>query len=312
MRIKTGMIVLAGSLLALAANAAVVRQNAGDDLVPTGKGWGTPRVSAPSASGQVAERARKPRPGNTGISYHGGPVMTGTPTLYYIYYGTWSAAATTILNDFASTLGGSPYENINSTYWQTSSTGPHVSGLLTFGGSTSPGYSLGTALSDANIQTIVATALSTGALPTSSNAVYLVLTSADVNETSGFCTAYCGWHTHATIAGQDIKYGFVGNTDRCPSACEGFPNNSPNGDTGADGATSIIAHEQEEAISDPDLNAWFDTLGNENADKCAYNYGATYIAPNGAIANVHLGSRDFLIQQNWVNAGTGGCLLHYP
>ncbi len=298
MRLKASMVILAGGLVALSASAAVVRHPDGADLVPTGRGYGRPTAEAPSGTPTLATRA-------TGISFHGGPVMTGTPTLYYIFYGTWTSAATSILSDFATNLGGSPYEKINSTY-----TG--VTGNLTYGGSTTDSYSHGTSVSDSGIIAIVSSAISSGHLPKSTNAVYLVVTSADVNETSGFCTQYCGWHDHTTISGSDIKYGFIGNTDRCPSSCEGFPNNAPNGNTGADGSVSIVAHEQEEAISDPDLNAWFDSRGNENADKCAYNYGTTYTAANGAKANVHLGSRDFLIQQNWKNAGSGGCVQHYP
>ena len=62
----------------------------------------------------------------------------------------------------------------------------------------------------------------------------------------------------------------------------------------------------EEAATDPDLNAWFDTRGQENADKCAWTFGTTYTA-SGALANMHLGARDFLIQRNWVNASGGFC-----
>ena len=138
-----------------------------------------------------------------------------------------------------------------------------------------------------------------------------MLTSADVNETSGFCTQYCGWHTHGSINGSDIKYAFVGNPDRCPSACED-QTTSPNGNAGADGMTSIIAHELEEAVTDPDLNAWYDRRGQENADKCAWTFGATYKTANGATANMNLGGSDYLIQQNWVNASGGYCALSYP
>ena len=47
------------------------------------------------------------------IIYRGGPVMLGTVHVYYIWYGNWSGNnATTILTDFASTIGGSPYYNI--------------------------------------------------------------------------------------------------------------------------------------------------------------------------------------------------------
>jgi hypothetical protein len=81
----------------------------------------------------------------------------------------------------------------------------------------------------------------------------------------------------------------------------------PNGSSGADGMASIIAHELEEAASDPELNAWYDGSGAENADKCAWTFGSTYAALNGAFANMKLGARDYLIQQNWVNSGSGFC-----
>jgi hypothetical protein len=66
----------------------------------------------------------------------------------------------------------------------------------------------------------------------------------------------------------------------------------------------------EEATTDPDLNAWYDRRGYENADKCAWTFGTTY-SSGGADANVHLGSRDYLIQQNWVNASGGYCAMSY-
>jgi len=75
---------------------------------------------------------------------------------------------------------------------------------------------------------------------------------------------------------------------------------------------SVIAHELEEAVTDPDLNAWWDTNGAENADKCAWTFGTTYAAPNGSSANMKIGCRDYLIQQNWVNQGSGFCALKLP
>ena len=70
---------------------------------------------------------------------------------------------------------------------------------------------------------------------------------------------------------------------------------------------SIISHELEEAVTDPDLNAWYDRQGQENADKCAWTFGSTSTAANGSKYNMTLGSRKFLIQQNWVNSGSGSC-----
>src|SRR5207237_6355317 len=147
----------------------------------------------------------------------------------------------------------------------------HVSDLVSLAGSTTDSYSQGIALSDAGVEAVVASAISSGRLPKNTNAVYFVLTSADVNETSGFCTQYCGWHTHGTIGGSDIKYSFVGNPDRCPASCAA-QTVSPNGNAGADGMASIVAHEAQEATTDPDLNAWYDRRGAENADKCDWTW----------------------------------------
>jgi hypothetical protein len=246
------------------------------------------------------EAKNRPGGGANGINYHGGPVILGTTNIHYIWYGNWSGnSATTILTDLAGSLGGSPYFNINTTYYNGSNT--HVSNSVHYAGSSNDNYSHGTALSDAAIEAIVA-----ATNPTDTNGVYFVLTSADVNATSGFCTQYCGWHTDASIGGRDIKYAFIGNPDRCPASCAD-QTTSPNGNAGADGMASIISHELEEAVSDPDLNAWYDRRGEENADKCAWTFGTEYTVANGSHANMKLGARDFLIQQNWVNASGGFC-----
>jgi len=269
--------------------------------VPNGKGWG---VEPGKPVGQA-------KPSNNGISYHNGPIMAGTVNVYYIWYGNWAGnTAPSILADLATGLNVSPYFDINTTYYSGNKQ-VYVSGLVHYAGSTTDNYSQGTALSDAGVRTVVTNAISSGRLPFDTNGVYFVLTSADVNETSGFCTQYCGWHTHGTIAGGDIKYSFVGNPDRCLSSCA-WQSVGPNGNAGADGMASIVAHELEEAVTDPDLNAWYDTRGRENADKCAWTFGATYTTTNGAVANMKLGARDFLIQRNWVNAAGGYCAVSYP
>jgi Phosphate-induced protein 1 conserved region len=283
--------------------ASVLPPGDDEDLVPTGKGWGQrpPPGHAPKA---------KPTTGSNGISYHGGPLVLGTPNVYYIWYGNWSNNfATTLLPALAQSIGGSPYFNINTTYYDGSNT--HVTGTVAWNGATDDNYSRGTALSDSDVQSIVASAIGSGKLPQDTKGVYFVLTSADVNETSGFCTQYCGWHTHGTISGSDIKYAFVGNPDRCPSACE-VQTTGPNGTGGGDGMANIIGHEFEEAVTDPDLNAWYDRRGYENADKCAWTFGTTSTASNGAKYNMTLGSYDYLIQQNWVNASGGYCAKSYP
>lgn len=276
------------------------------ETVPNGKGSGT--ILHPGNGGDA-----KPHGGTSGngISYHGGPVMVNTAgtNVYYIWYGNWSNnTASGILTNLAQYIAPSPYFNINTTYYN--GAGVHVTNKVNYITSTTDAYSQGAVLSDAGVQAVVANAINSGRLPADTNGVYFVLTSADVGESSGFCTQYCGWHTHGTINGNDIKYSFVGNPDRCPSACEA-QTTSPNNNAGADGMASIISHELEEAVTDPDLNAWYDNTGNENADKCAWTFGTTSTAANGSKYNVVLGGLQYLIQRNWVNASGGYCSMTY-
>jgi len=65
-------------------------------------------------------------------------------------------------------------------------------------------------------------------------------------------------------------------------------------------------------MSDPDVDAWYDGTYYENADKCAWKWGQTYTTATGAMANMKIGTRDYLIQQNWVNNKGGYCALSFP
>jgi hypothetical protein len=248
-----------------------------------------------------------------GINYHGGPVMHGTVNLYFIWYGNWGSEytnASTIINAWADAIGGSPYENINTTYGDTTG---NVSGQIHYAGFALDGGSQGTSLSDKSIAAIVSSALTSHALPVDANGVYLVLTAPGVKETSGFLTQYCGWHTYGTLNGNNIKYAFIGDAAG-PSLgnCAEQTSSSPNGDPAVDAMISVMSHELEESASDPNLNAWYDASGEENADKCAWTFGTIYpAASNGSMANMNLGGRDFLIQQNWLNLNGGSCALAY-
>jgi Phosphate-induced protein 1 conserved region len=294
------------------------------DQAPNGKGWGAahdheldPELFTPDATrsdgmeprGDVATAAgagTQPQ-----ITYHGGPVMLGTTNVYVIWYGDWSTdrAAQNLLPEFLSSVGGTRWYNINTTY--KNKAGQRVSNSVHYAGHATNGSSYKT-LVDADVRKIVVNAINNGSLPKDSHAVYFVLTAPGVKEMSGFCTQYCGWHTHTTLSGTDIKYAFVGNPkNQCASACEEQTTRSPNADPAADGMASVIAHELSEAVTDPDLNAWFDSSGDENADKCAWTFGTTFAATNGAKANVQVGTREWLIQQNWVNATKGYCAKAY-
>jgi hypothetical protein len=245
-----------------------------------------------------------------GIAYHNGSVMSGEVKIYYIFYGTWSSADTTILGNFANDFGSSPNYNINTLY--ADSSGGIVLADAVLGGTATDNYSQGTTLSDSAVFNVVKTAISGGKLPLDSKGVYFVLTSSDVKESSGFCTSYCGWHTYGTYNSTTLKYSFVGNpATQCPSSCSEQTGKSPNGSIGADAMVSVIAHELEETTSDPLLNAWYDSSGNEDADKCAWTFGTTFSASNGSTANMILNGHEYLVQQNWLNSGSGSCAQTY-
>jgi hypothetical protein len=243
-----------------------------------------------------------PTAGGTGalspITNHGGAVLGGTVNTYVIWYGNWAqsngsdnAAGQQLVRTFLSSVGNSPYFNINTTY-------PGVTGNVALVKEITDTGSQGTRLSDSRVQAVVSSALSSGKLPYDTNALYFVLTSTNISESSGFCTRYCGWHTAASIGGHDIKYSFVGNANRCLNGCSA-QTISPNGNAGVDGMISVIAHELEETTTDPDLNAWYDSSGAENGDKCAWTFGsAQTLLPSGAYYNMTIGGLNFLIQRN--------------
>ena len=260
-----------------------------------------------------------------GINYHGGMVMKGNPVPFYlIWYGNWNgtgsntAATISLVEHFVSTLGGTPYEQVITTYGD--NTG-NASGNASLGGVATA--SSNTNLTDSSLQTLIKNVLTSGALPTNTNGVYFVISSSNINETSGFCTKYCSFHTHATLNGVDIKYAFIGNPDRCPSACEAQttgPNSPSVGSGGADGIVFQLAGRQFDTIADPDLNAWFDGSGLEPVEKCAFMTipgtlcTASTCSPagvsGGAKENVCFGSFCWLLPEVWENANGGKCVLH--
>jgi len=269
--------------------------------------------------GHNAPATSNPPPQNNGIQYHGGPVMNdphGT-NVYFIWYGDWSnSPVPAILTNFIKNIGGTAYFNINSSYYDYDKEGEKdpVVNRINYGGSSTDNYSLGTSLSDQNLVDILASAISSGKLPNDpKQGAYFVLTSADVQETSGFCTVYCAFHGYDLESnGGMLPIGFIGNSDQCPSACTQLPHlPTPNNSVAADGMANMLAHELSETVTDPFGTAWYDQNFNENGDLCLWTFGKTKALPDGALYNVKFGRRPWLIQQIWVNARGGYCALAF-
>jgi hypothetical protein len=264
------------------------------------------------------ERENARKKAQSQILYHGGPVMLGTNHVYVVYYGSFTVAATSIINNFLENLGGSGAFNVNTTYYNAQ--GEHISGLLSYSPTTNSytdDYSQGHRVHNGFPATELLGVLQAGHLPTDASGIYVLITSPDVIVPSGF---YCGFHTHSTsiIRGTDIKYAVIPeprapNYERCSGNVETFNDTtSPNDDIGADSVTDTAMHEISETVTDPDLNAWFTNNGLEVADLCNFVYGRTFLAPNGSHANHVFGSRDYLVQTIWENSRSGFCALTFP
>lgn len=224
------------------------------------------------------------------ISYNGGPVFEATPTIYIVWYGTWTTKDKSVIDGYFTKLTGTTMAKINTRYSDSNNKFVPVTVNHTASNDYQDNYSLGHSLAgDSSIHTIVRNAIKAGHLPTDVNGIYFVLTAKDV-QFPGMCTQLCGYHSPATdiVSGDVIKYSMVGNPAQCPTACEASAvigdSNSPNNDPGADGTVNIMWHEFSETASDPEVNmqtAWAGSCG-ESGDCCAWFFGNLKVAPNGS------------------------------
>jgi hypothetical protein len=229
-----------------------------------------------------------------------------------------------LIGTFLSSIGGTSHFKINSSYYsQASSTAAKtfIQNIVNLKATTTTFSVAGTkktTLSDSDIKTVVTSAISGNTSfqvngKPDPNGLYFVFTSAGISESSGFLSKYCGWHSAATINTVSTKYSFVGDPSKSIASCAGQTANSPhssanNNLVAGDAMVSVIVHELEETATDPMLNAWYDTSGYENGDKCAWTFGTASSGTNGLNAtaysyNYSTGSgataHNWLLQQNW-------------
>lgn len=221
-----------------------------------------------------------------------------------------------IVVDFSSNLGGSDYFLINQGYPDSTGAAPNGASLDTRSFEDSS-YSHGTDLNPLSMPEIVKDAITVSSIPVDPNGIYLIIAGPDIASSStGFCAPNTPPH-HGSFDYflVNLKYAFIGNPGRCPTTAAPqltWPGPTPNDDFAADGIANSIAAVLSAIVTNPYGDGWFDRYGLENSAKCQGTFGTTYGAANGSRANIRLGLRDFLIQQNWVNAHKGYCAMASP
>ena len=141
-----------------------------------------------------------------------------------------------------------------------------ISTTLVFAGDLVDSQSTQSSISDRNIRTYIASLFNAGKVQADTHTVFGVYFPAGMKITTqggSSCSSFCGYHSHFSYAGKDIKYAVFPFTN-----CNGC---SLSGKNVADMLTIVSSHEIREAVTDPDLNAWYDAAGDEADDKCAWH-----------------------------------------
>ena len=102
---------------------------------------------------------------------------------------------------------------------------------------------------------------------------------------------YCAWHSASSCGGVPIQFAFFFNLDGDPG-CD--PQSTITSQSqGLAALANVSGHELSEARNDPRTDAWYDSSGAENADKCSWTFGG----PSVDFSN----RTKWKIQGNWSN-----------
>lgn len=164
-------------------------------------------------------------------------------------------------------------------------------------------------LTDAQLQSEIQKVVGT-THPTGTSTEYFLFTPKNVGSCSGSSCAFsyfCAYHSQIGSGGSGtILYANMPYAAWVPSACGS--GQSPNGGD-ADSTINVTSHEHNETVTDPLGTAWYDRSGNEDGDKCAWNFGTPLGGASGAEYNQAINGDDYFMQQEWSNHSSG-CVQH--
>ena len=244
----------------------------------------------------------QPQAGNN-LNYGGGPVMTGTANAYAIFWepgGNVSANYNSLIKRYFGDIGGSPLYQTANQYTQSGGGFPSNS-VLAGSWVDTQAYPESPVL-DSDLQNEVTHAQQANGWKSSNNNIFFVFTGrgedicTDIFQTQCASNTFCAYHN---FFGSNTIYAAMPYA--ASFSCN--PGSSPNNDD-ADQTINVTSHEQMEAATDPLLNAWTDSSGQEIGDKCAWVFGSL----NQQGADVVWNNNPYIVQQEWDN-NTSTCRL---
>ena len=141
--------------------------------------------------------------------------------------------------------------------------------------------------------------------------IWYVFTPPGVDEciAPGVCetNAFGGYHSVSNLGHGPTIYAYTGDpiveTQRVNN-----PGNDPEGYPDAEHVIDIVAHEVNEAMTDPEGVGYMDPNGFETGDKCEFGpqFGTPLgFAPNGSPFNQVVNGHKYMIQEMWANRDNG-------
>lgn len=264
--------------------------------------------------------------GTTNLNYHGGTGGIGVETAPKIYLVLWGSqwnnndpsGEAAILTSFYQSAGGSSWMNSVTQYCQGVASGTvFCNGAGQAAGNQTNIYAgiwydnASAAPSRPRQSQIAAEAVNAAAhfgnTTAASNAsVQYVIATATGNNSQGFKTSYCAYHSSTSSSAGNVAYtNLPYMTDGGASCGANFNGLGPDA-----GITIVGGHEMAETETDQFPNGgWLDSGGAENGDKCAW-----ISSGQGASADVTMSGNTFPVQSLWSNAfngGGGGCVLSF-
>ncbi|HWE64833.1 MAG TPA: hypothetical protein VHB98_24225 [Chloroflexota bacterium] len=257
------------------------------------------------------------------LTYHGGPVMhvNRTYAIYWVPSGySVSAKYEALINGFLQNVGAASGRTSNVYYSDTQyyDTSGSIAYSSSFGGAyvdTNPFPRNGCSdaytsvcLTDSQLQSEIARVISLNHWTPNASTAFFMLTAKGVGSCAGSACAfstYCAYHSWIGSGSAATLYANMPYADTVPSNCDAGQH--PNGDD-ADATINVLSHEHNEAITDEQGTAWYDRRGNENGDKCAWNFGTALGSTGGGQYNQVIGAGKYYLQQEWSNA-SAGCVL---